>query len=82
MFTIAFNYELGRGVKRDYIQAMRWYRKAADKGDTSAMLKIGGLYENGLGVKQDHIEAMRWYRKAADKGDADAKAALRRLRDK
>jgi len=77
-----FNAGANLDAKGDYIEAMRWYRKAADKGDADAMFNIGVLYDNGEGVKQDYIEAMRWYRKAADKGDADAKAALKRLRDK
>ena len=71
-----------QGVKRDYIEAMRWYRKAADKGAAIAMFNIGLIYENGRGVKRDYAEAISWYRKAAAKGDAGAKAALQRLRDK
>ena len=61
-----------RHKKRDYIEAMRWYRKAADKGNAWAMTNIGFLYQHGQGVKRDYIEAMRWYRKAADKGFAGA----------
>ena len=66
----------------DYIEALRWFRKAADKGHTEAMYNIGVYYENGDGVKQDYTEAMKWYRKAADRGDDDAKAALERLEKK
>ena len=61
---------------------MRWYRKAAVKGDGRAMFNIGYQYEWGRGVEKDHIEAARWYRKAADKGHASAKALVKRLRDR
>jgi TPR repeat protein len=43
-------YYYGRGVKRDYGEAMRWYRKAADQGDAFAQNNVGWLYANGLGV--------------------------------
>jgi hypothetical protein len=54
---------------KDYAEAMRWYRKAADQGDAAAQANIGLLYRNGWGVAQDYAEAMRWYRKAADQGN-------------
>ena len=65
-------YQHGHGVSQDYTEAMKWYRKAADAGNTGAMCLIGRLYRNGLGVSQDYTEAMRWFRKAADAGHAMA----------
>jgi tetratricopeptide (TPR) repeat protein len=58
--------------RKDYAEAMRWYRKAADQGNAAAQENIGWLYHNGWGVAQDYAEAMRWYRKAADQGNAAA----------
>jgi hypothetical protein len=60
------------GVAKDYSEAMRWFRKAADQGNAFAQNKIGVLYYNGWSVKQDYGEAMRWFRKAADQGDGAA----------
>jgi TPR repeat protein len=57
---------------KDYVEAMRWFRQAADQGSPSAQTHVGYLYEKGLGVPQDYAEAMRWYRKAADRGSAVA----------
>ena len=62
----------GHGVKQDYAEALRWYRLAADHGNTDAQNSIGALYDTGHGVKQDYAEALRWYRLAADRGDAGA----------
>jgi TPR repeat protein len=72
MNNIGWLYRNGLGVPQDYAEAMRWYRKAADAGDSSAMTNIGGLYENGWACRQDYAEAMRWYRKAADAGNSSA----------
>jgi TPR repeat protein len=62
----------GWGVPQDYAEAMRWFRQAADAGNSSAMNNIGLLYQNGEGVPQDYAEAMRWFRKAADAGNSAA----------
>jgi len=56
----------------DDVEAMRWYRKAADLGNANAMENIGMLYRTGQGVVRDDAEALRWWRKAADLGDANA----------
>ena len=58
--------------RKDYAEAARWYRKAADQGNADAQSDIGVLYQNGWGVARDYAEAMRWYRKAADQGTAFA----------
>jgi hypothetical protein len=63
-------YHLGRGVPRDYAEAMRWFRKAADQGYAEAQNNLGMMYDHAQGVPQDYTEAMRWYRKAADQGYA------------
>lgn len=52
--------------KKDYVEAMKWYLKAASQGDVKAENSIGFMYDNGIGVRQDYVAAMRWYRRAAD----------------
>jgi TPR repeat protein len=58
--------------RMDYVEAIRWYRPAADQGNAEAETYIGYLYEKGFGVTKDYAEALRWYRKAADQGRASA----------
>ena len=36
-------YYEGRGVARDYAEAARWYRKAAEQGHASGQLNLGAL---------------------------------------
>ena len=54
----------------DYVEAFRYYRQAAEAGDTAAMTRVGWMYSSGRGVPEDQGQAMAWYRKAADKHEA------------
>ena len=61
---------------KDYPEAARWFRKAAEQGDVDAQLLLGIMYDVGRGVAQDDREAVRWYLKAAEQGDAGAQYFL------
>jgi len=39
----------GFGLAQDYTKAREWYEKAADKGNTSAMVTLGFLYSDSQG---------------------------------
>jgi len=62
--------------RKDYTEAMRWYRTAAGKGLAKAQHNIGVFYQNGSGVPKDYASAARWYRKAADQGFSPAQYNL------
>jgi TPR repeat protein len=47
-------------------------REAADKGDTSAQVRLGIAYADGNGVPQDAAQAITWYLKAATAGNVRA----------
>jgi eukaryotic-like serine/threonine-protein kinase len=64
------------GALKDYADALRWFRKAADAGDALGMNHIGEMYHDGLEMPKDYAEAIRWYRKAAAGGSAEAMAHL------
>ena len=59
----------GLGTPKDYAEAARWWRRAADTGNASAATSLGFLYTQGHGVPQDYAEAARWYRMSATLGD-------------
>lgn len=69
-------YENGQGVRRDYDEALRWYRMAAERNFAHAFFALGMMYENGRGVPEDPRQAREWMRKAADRGFEDAKKWL------
>ena len=66
----------GQGVPQNYIEAVKWYRKAADQGDASAQDNLGTMLHQGRGVLRDDTEAAKWILKAADQGDAKAQGKL------
>jgi TPR repeat protein len=66
----------GLGVLRNYAEAGKWVRKAADQGNADAQGFLGLMYDKGEGVAQNHAEAAKWYRLAANQGNADAQGFL------
>ena len=65
-------YYYGQGVRQDYEEAAKWYRKAAWLGNVDAEYCLGYMYLLGYGVGQDNEEALKWYRLAAAGGNAMA----------
>jgi TPR repeat protein len=50
-------------------EAVSAYRKAADKGSTSAMVELGVLLATGAGVPKDEAQARKLFERAADAGN-------------
>ncbi len=69
-------YYMGRGVARDYKQAMAWHRKAALQGKADAQYVVGAMFYTGNAVPQDHRTAVGWFRRAAEQGHAEAQHAM------
>lgn len=69
-------YESGQGVPKDYAEALKWYRKAAEQGDALAQTQLGLMYIKGMGAPKDEAQAMAWLRKAAEQGYASAQAVM------
>ena len=61
---------------KNYSEAAKWAKIAAEQGNAVAQNNLGLLYDNGQGVRQDYQEAAKWYRKAAEQGDASAQGNL------
>jgi TPR repeat protein len=53
-------YYLGRGVTKDFGEAVNWYRRGAEHGDPQAMTRLGHMYEFGEGVPRDKELAHKW----------------------
>lgn len=51
----------GNGIEKDEAQARKWYRKGADVGEITAMLRLAECYKEGIGGKQDYAKAMDYY---------------------
>jgi len=66
----------GNGVKTNYIEAIKWFHKAAEQGNARAQRELGNHYRKGLGVETNYVEAFQWFQKAADQNDALAQVQL------
>jgi TPR repeat protein len=64
-------YQLGRAyaANRQVPEAIGVWRKAADKGSTSAMVELGVLYGTGAGVAKDEAQARKLFERAAAAGN-------------
>lgn len=71
-------YKIGKKFynRGNYAEAVKWYRKAANKGDNKARNDLGNCYYGGKGVEKDELEAVRWFWDAAVQGDAEAQNIL------
>ena len=65
-----------QGDPKDYAEAVKWYREAAEQGNAKGQFNLGMMYNKGQGVPQDYAEAAKWYRKAAEQGFAEAQNNL------
>ena len=57
---------------KDYSKAMKWYLKAADKGNAHAQCQIGNMYNSAQGVTADYSTALKWFLKSANQGNTEA----------
>jgi TPR repeat protein len=67
------------GVEQDFVEAVAWFRKAAEQDYGEAQYLMGVAFEYGEGVAQDIDEAKKWYEKAVSNGSGNASGSLYRL---
>lgn len=56
------------GHAQDDVEAVQWFRKAADRGLDKAQHCLAYHYLIGLGVNKDANKALLWYQRAAEQG--------------
>lgn len=67
--ALARRYRDGRGVEKDYVQALHWAHLAADHGDAAAMDFVGHAFLTGDGVQRNPAVAFGYFH-AASKNSA------------
>ena len=71
--NLGWMYQNGYGVKMSSMyQAVKWYKKAADQGNSNAQVNLATYYYG----KKEYSEAFRLLKKAANNGNADAQNNL------
>ncbi|MCK5385280.1 MAG: sel1 repeat family protein [Alphaproteobacteria bacterium] len=76
-FKVGVKYSLGEDVPQDSDKAVKWYKKAAKKGEPLAQNNLAALYmkgkdKDGKGVAKDVKKGLTWYKKAAEQGSTVA----------
>lgn len=61
-------YEYGKGVPKDYGQALKWYEMAAEQGLPYSQHALSDMIRQGLGTPVDAPRAAEWVAKAAEQG--------------
>ena len=61
-------YDEGLGVEIDHKEGLKWFEKAADKGDADAQNMVGNIYLNADYVEHDEQKAFKYYQMAAVQG--------------
>ena len=67
-------YANDKGVLKNYAEAIKWYRLAADQGQTSAQNNLGSMYYEGKGAPVNYVTAYAWWNIAAASGNEGASA--------
>lgn len=67
------SFEYGR---KDYRQAVFWFREAAKRGSAIAQESLAWMFYTGIGVPLDYSEAAKWMQLAAEQGVARAQLDL------
>lgn len=76
---VGYNYFTGRGVQKDYDEAIRWYTRAADQGSGAANYNLGLMHLEGDGVPRDPTTAIQYFMRAVDDGHVEAHVRIGEL---
>ena len=81
-YNLGVMYFNGKGVVKNYSNAIRWWNLAADQGNDKAQYTLGLMYEEGKGVKKNLKTAKTWFQLASNQGLAKARKKLDYLLNK
>ena len=66
--SLGYMYEGGKGVPQDDVEAMRFYRLAAQQGHAKALFRLGDMTFDGNVARRDDVMAFQWFHLAAEQG--------------
>ena len=78
---LGWMYARGLGVPQSYVEAAKWYYRAADRGDGRAQLELGLMYNKGQGVPRDLVLSHMWLNLSASHAVGGNRDYAARLRD-
>ncbi|UCH73767.1 MAG: sel1 repeat family protein [Rhodospirillales bacterium] len=72
----AFRKAIALSREGRFVDAVPWYRAAAERGHVDAQFMLGTMYRTGRGVSRDDAAAAYWYQQASIAGNAWAQFSL------
>lgn len=70
-------FRLGKlGLTTNFVEGVKWYRKAAGQNLALAQYNLGVACFNGQGMPKDEAEAVKWFCKAAEQNETRAQCYL------
>ncbi|MDX8387350.1 MAG: tetratricopeptide repeat protein [Ghiorsea sp.] len=79
-YEYAVALEFGRGVKRGEMRDVApWYKKAAQRGQADATIKLTKIYLNGVGLPKDLSQALSWSLRAKQANIKNAETLLQQV---
>jgi TPR repeat protein len=75
MYVIGMMYRDGTNVDADVVQALEWFKNAAQRGNSNAMVELSRIYsldKEFTGIERNDIEAIRWIREAEKRNNPKA----------
>ena len=79
------HYERGGNKEQgEFTEAVKWFRRAAERGHNRASVRLGFIYccadwVHRKEIKQNFTEAFNWYRRAAEQGNTAAQTRVGRM---
>jgi TPR repeat protein len=64
-FILGVIYHNGQGVGQDYTESVKWYRLAANRGQSTAQSNLGSMYQYGQSVASSKVVAYALYNLSA-----------------
>jgi len=80
-FILGYMYDEGKGVPKDYDEAVKWYSRAAKQGNKEARHNLGLMGDQDQ-VAKDRAEKEKWHRGTAEPQNAAAPPNLRLMEDR
>lgn len=75
-FYLGDLYYWGKGCSKNFVEARKWYEKAAAGKNAAACGRLGEIYRKGEGVDANIKESIKFYRLGARRGDDNSQLNL------
>ncbi len=75
-YYLGMVYSFRTGNAADLVQAVSWFRRAAEQGHGYGQFALALMYYDGHGVKFSTADARQWFRRAYNNGVLEARPYL------